>query len=41
MSSNTNIAGFRLAIARGGGFESQSIANPDSVRIYSRSLSAH
>jgi hypothetical protein len=38
MSRNTNIAGFRLAVAGPVGVESQSIANSDSVRIYSRRL---
>src|ERR1700738_690107 len=38
ISRRSHIAGFRLAVASGGGFESQPVANFDSVRIYSRSL---
>jgi hypothetical protein len=38
MLRRSHIAGFRLPIASAGGFESQPLANFDSVRIYSRSL---
>jgi hypothetical protein len=38
MLRHSHIAGFRLPIASAGGFESQPLANFDSVRIYSRSL---
>jgi hypothetical protein len=38
MLRHSHIAGFRLPIAGAGGFESQPLANFDSVRIYSRSL---
>ena len=38
MSRDPNIAGFHLAVASTGSVESQSIANSDSVRIYSRRL---
>src|SRR6266851_1619967 len=38
MSRDPNIAGFHLAVASTGGVESQSIANFDFVRIYSRRL---
>jgi hypothetical protein len=36
MSRDTNIAGFRLAVASPVGVESQSNTNSDFVRIYSR-----
>jgi hypothetical protein len=38
MSGHPHIAGLRLAVPGAGGFEGQSIANPDFVRINSRAL---